>query len=731
MLESKKVTLPFDYYLPRPIVCSIAEGKYLEVWREFIPDDPSNPFIGQLQTVAQTFNSDGTNAGLTRQILPATFFSETSLPMYLVKLSNEKIGIFWLEDELRIIEYDPINSTFSDVRTAVPSAHNFVADSDAIVVEITIRNPVDNTVTSELSLIRDFDSNPISILGVLKTDAYYTSYAAVGENNLVTNANLYRSRDTVELKFYDVSSADGILVNVVDAASSAGSPVDEDESKVEVKLERLGNGNVLVTWHVVNSSNSSADIHSYQARIFDELGNALTDIITVETSGTYIFTENVDEADNGDLLFTWVNRNDIFARYFGPNGTPAGEKFLLQTFPDPTFLSSYEIISVNNEKIALKFEEMADPTNQGSGQVFRMIELNVARYTGTDTADVWNGTHFDDTVRGMAGNDTLGGGLGNDRLYGGTGDDTLVGNSGRDLFSGEGGIDRVTYYNGKSATAALDGSFKMSGAATGDSFIGIENLVGSNSGNDRLAGNQFENVLYGFGGNDRLHGRDGDDTLIGGTGSDTLDGGSGQDTVSYVGTKTGLRASLTDPARNTRDANGDRYVSIENVYGTSFADELIGNALGNRLSGSSGADNLVGLSGNDTLMGGRNNDTLRGGQGADALFGGLDKDRFFFASIEEGGDRILDFEQEDSIVLIRKNFGNIPSSLEYERFLISNTNSITVTNDYFLNDPVLIFRENDSSLWYDSDGSGKNVKPELICKMANGFQLNGFLIEFI
>ena len=170
----------------------------------------------------------------------------------------------------------------------------------------------------------------------------------------------------------------------------------------------------------------------------------------------------------------------------------------------------------------------------------------------------------------------------------------------------------------------------------------IENVKGG-SGNDKITGNQVSNILYGNGGNDVLNGDAGNDFLIGGVGADRLNGGSGTDTASYAGATKGVVANLASSATNTNDAKGDIYSSIENLTGSSFADQLSGNA------------------GANTLTGGAGNDLLTGRAGADDLYGGAGADRFIFAATSDstmaaaGQDTVFDFlaSQGDRIDLSR------------------------------------------------------------------------------
>jgi Ca2+-binding RTX toxin-like protein len=62
----------------------------------------------------------------------------------------------------------------------------------------------------------------------------------------------------------------------------------------------------------------------------------------------------------------------------------------------------------------------------------------------------------------------------------------------------------------------------------GDTFSGIQNLIGSNS-NDSLYGDAQVNILTGGLGTDLMYGYDGDDTFFATAGRDTAYGGNGDD----------------------------------------------------------------------------------------------------------------------------------------------------------------------------------------------------------
>jgi serralysin len=117
--------------------------------------------------------------------------------------------------------------------------------------------------------------------------------------------------------------------------------------------------------------------------------------------------------------------------------------------------------------------------------------------------------------------------------------------------------------------------------------------------NDVLIGTENDDTLIGRRGNDSLKGRGGDDVLRGGEGADRLNGGAGDDWADYRGAATGVTVSLSNRFLNTGEAAGDRYNSIERIFGSQFDDTLIGNDLNNVLDGGAGGDLLNGGGGFD------------------------------------------------------------------------------------------------------------------------------------
>lgn len=163
----------------------------------------------------------------------------------------------------------------------------------------------------------------------------------------------------------------------------------------------------------------------------------------------------------------------------------------------------------------------------GSNSADDLKGTNVANnLKGFDGDDVLMGRRGDDSITGGNGDDRIFGHQGNDRLFGSAGDDYLRDEYGSDLFNGGSGNDTAAFID--SATGV--GINLRTGSNNGnDTFVSIENIIGSDGQNDVVRGSDQDNRLEGRGGIDWLAGDAGDDTLLGGDGNDKLIGGAGDD----------------------------------------------------------------------------------------------------------------------------------------------------------------------------------------------------------
>jgi Ca2+-binding RTX toxin-like protein len=308
------------------------------------------------------------------------------------------------------------------------------------------------------------------------------------------------------------------------------------------------------------------------------------------------------------------------------------------------------------------------PQAFGNGATASSVTLsNIQNLTGSNLADLLTGDGNNNILDGGQGDDTLIGGAGADIFIGGAGTDLVsyavssgpltidltnltqgqgqgsgdatgdvigsdvekvLGTTGNDTFysggrsgtlqiDGGDGTDTVSYlYATTSVTVSLS-STSNSGAATGDSYVNIENLTGSTF-NDSLTGDGLDNVLAGGAGDDVLYASLGHDTLIGGAGNDTADFSLLSSAVSIDLSNTGAQSL----------GNGNTVIlqTIENLTGTSDNDTLTGDLNANILNGGAGNDSVSGAAGDDSLYGGAGNDTLDGGAGNDVLIGGAGND---------------------------------------------------------------------------------------------------------
>lgn len=200
------------------------------------------------------------------------------------------------------------------------------------------------------------------------------------------------------------------------------------------------------------------------------------------------------------------------------------------------------------------------------------------------------------------------------------------------------------------------------------SDVAVDSDISGGEGHDTLVGGAGRDNLRGDAGNDTLTGSDGDDTLRGGAGNDTLDGGKGADildggdgvdSVDYSKSNrdiaVGVAVILSDAEfqGSGGDAEGDVFISVENVTGTDFDDDIraSGAPFNAFLEGGKGSDILIGGKGSDLLLGGEGADHLNGNEGEDGTtyvtsWGSVDIDleRIIQRGGDAQGDRLFNME---------------------------------------------------------------------------------------
>lgn len=261
------------------------------------------------------------------------------------------------------------------------------------------------------------------------------------------------------------------------------------------------------------------------------------------------------------------------------------------------------------------------------------IDLTAGTATGSEigadslvSIEVAVGGRGDDLLQGSANTDTLIGGSGNDNLHGANGDDLLNGGAGADVLDGGAGVDTITYEQARSGVAlSLVAGTGSAGEALGDSFLDVENVIGSN----------YSDTVYGNGGANHIDLGGGNDTAYAGAGNDLVNGGAGADAI----------------------------------------------------WGEAGSDSLHGDAGNDKLNGGDGDDTLSGGLGNDSLDGGAGSDTYTW-TLGDGNDTIVDAADTAGETDTLRVFGVAPADIRVEAhgdtlFLVTRTGEqITIDGQF-------------------------------------------------
>ncbi|SMX44548.1 Ig-like domain-containing protein [Octadecabacter ascidiaceicola] len=294
--------------------------------------------------------------------------------------------------------------------------------------------------------------------------------------------------------------------------------------------------------------------------------------------------------------------------------------------------------------------------------------------TGTSGDDLIDGTFSGDPEGDAVTDDgqVINAGDGNDDIYDGAGDDTVFGGDGKDdFFAGDG----ADHYDGGASnqdvvhfttstvglTVDLTDTSNSTGIATGDSYVGIERIIGSD----------FDDVLIGDGIVRHLYGGDGNDIIMDAAGSNYLRGGNGADTFVFGADGGNDRIYDFELGVDTIDVSAWGATSLDdlNIYENSGRLEVqLKSDLSERIqldgldqthvdsfgasdfvfatgggSGPTGNGTITGTSGNDIIDGNfagdpegdvitDNGDTIDAGVGNDKIYDGAGDDMVF------GGD---------------------------------------------------------------------------------------------
>ena len=426
---------------------------------------------------------------------------------------------------------------------------------------------------------------------------------------ITEDANTYFSQE-IEAQVYDARGVvipnHGFTVNTTRLGSVNGSVLDPNFQVVQ-----LANGNFAAVWQTIVGdelpANGDGPLIEIRYRVFnadgtpkgpDQVANATPAVPQHNVSGpngsslTGIGPATATPSPDGSGFVVYWNSDtntadntpaELFSRSFDANGTPAGgdqdlgANHALRTTSDPVDFQTPTDGDVRVWQAAVNGTEHAYAQIVGKTGPVQL-----------DGPDGYVGINSDNLTPDITVSELADGHL---------------------LFTwGAGGVYQNPYY-------------------TETVFVGSESIIFDNELQGfTKPGTSGSDVLIGGLYNDQLYGLNGDDTLQGGPGADLLDGGPGNDTVDYSDSLEvvvnnqleGVDVDLTRTGpQHDGYAEGDTLVSIENIIGSSYDDQLVGDAGVNVIKGGFGRDHIDGNGGADQLYGGAGDDviTLRGDGG--------------------------------------------------------------------------------------------------------------------
>ena len=324
-------------------------------------------------------------------------------------------------------------------------------------------------------------------------------------------------------------------------------------------------------------------------------------------SDQFISIENLEGTNHDDSLRGDSNANAVWGHggndtIYGRGGNDAlsggnGDDFLIGGAGGDALDGGFGQDRAQYHQASSGLHADLAATQVNTGEAAGDIYTGIEDLFGSKFNDILAGNDLANVVSGYDGDDILFGRGGADRLNGGAGDDVLIGGAGVDAYNGGAGTDRVQYQEFSTGLRVdLQNPAANTGAATGETFFSIEDLVGS-SGNDFVLGNAQANRLHGFDGVDRVFGRAGNDTLFGGNGNDILNGGADNDIlVGGQGADTFAFDGANFGSDRIADFTPGETIDLTFYTGLTFADLTIADVAGRaEISFASGDIVLTGI----------------------------------------------------------------------------------------------------------------------------------------
>ena len=399
-------------------------------------------------------------------------------------------------------------------------------------------NPLSNDSSEDM--IRPGGGNDRIIYSDVSSASFnILDYSNIGQG-ITANLNAFANTgqitgagtDTI-VDFAAAASADGIMVIGTASGDTFNVRADVDDY-IQINP---GGGNDTV--NVTVAVDSIVRVSYSWGGDFDPTQGVVVDLSTNTVSNDgFGGTDTITVNGNG-----WLEIEGSFLAD-SLTGSDRNERFITRNGADTVDgAGGWDVIRYDRSQIDSVVVDLEAGTGTGrwNGNLFTDTLINIEEVRGSRNGDdMLTGDGNDNRLRGNGGDDTLRGGEGNDRLQGDDGDDVLMADgSGSDTVDGGNGTDLASYEMSEGrvlvdlqndVSGAAFARFFTEGAASGDIYFGIENILGGAAA-DNLRGDAGANEIDGGGVSDRVYGRGGNDTLNGGAGADAIYGNLGADVM--------------------------------------------------------------------------------------------------------------------------------------------------------------------------------------------------------
>lgn len=496
-------------------------------------------------------------------------------------------------------------------------------------------------------------TNPLELGPTLATE-YDKGFGSVADLALLPGGKVVavlRSSGTANKVYVvDPSAAEGPAI-----VKEVTIPIVSDPGMMPIEVTALAGGGFVVTWTEAGRIDASGSEPVITARyqVFDAEGTKITEPLA--------FYGTLAEADA-------VSTPGVVAL---PGG---GFALAAQVVTDASSNTSEVRLSIF-DAAGVRVSEKLLVSKHAAGGLISLEGLSLLP-DGRLAVLMSNGLQIVDP-RGKA--IFMKGTAGNDQYIGTAFNDTFEGSAGADILNGGSGFDFVSFAHAKSGViASVTGG--SGGDAAGDTYVGIEGLVGSS----------FDDVFFG-------------------NGSAFLRGGLGDDIYNVIAGD--VFEEAVNGGRDTVIAGGgyalaaDAQIEVLKLSGVSSrtSAHLTGSDIANEIHGHAGTNILKGQGGDDKIFGGGGNDKLYGGRG---------KDIFVFdtkPNKKSNVDRIYDFgPKDDSFHLENKVFTKLGKG---------SAAGVKFKSDMFVKSPHardredrIIYDSKTGALFYDKDGTGSSAQ---------------------